>query len=543
MKERLLAYRMVKKVEPEALPLVRTPGYRLPVIKALSEEDDIMERNATCEAMNKWRPEVQSQERLRKKEQRAARMRNVLETADAQLAVSQRLKKQQSEHHMRTIEKPEEESRTIQMNKGKNDFAIAWFSSIYMIGFMTTLHEELQIKKMNAGDMLKFVGKHISELSHTPKLKEDHALQRAITVNIGLENKKAKNSLSLMTAMLRYRKKLRQERQKAAVILTSLQCWKLSGRTMKLMLRYRLHIITIQRWWREQLQIVRDNEELVRRRWMKLEREHLRSEALRLAAAEAAKLENPFDAGSPTTNSSNNDRPTLLKQRTNAHRAPEVKVKLMDNSLRKRFIENELRARRYLVLPSISNWEEEMHMWRKDMRDWLTKKTLMPIYPWPPPRPYYMPPSHTTHEEGKPCCDACPGKRGDQEILDMYMRCKQDPMSWKERLESHTRSGRALEGSDDEEEGVFGPAPTLQDYMNLGAMEDLPGVHIKRMMGARTSAALHGGEAKAWLSQMACASSAGSVGFRPGTAELNAMTTSPTGWNPRGSLLQSRQAS
>merc|ERR1719446_122036 len=127
------------------------------------------------------------------------------------------------------------------------------------------------------------------------------------------------------------------------------------------MLRYRLHIITIQRWWKEQLQIVRDNEELVRRRWMKLEREHLRAEALRLAAAEAAKLENPFDAGSPTTNSSNNDRPTLLKQRTNAHRAPEVKVKLMDNSLRKRFIENELRARRYLVLPSISNWEEEMH--------------------------------------------------------------------------------------------------------------------------------------------------------------------------------------
>jgi len=50
--------------------------------------------------------------------------------------------------------------------------------------------------------------------------------------------------------------------------------------------------------------------------------------------------------------------------------------------------------------------------------------------------------------------------------------------------------------------GLYGPPPSTADQKKLGVVTDMPGVHIQCSMHA-----LHGGEAREWVSKMAASTS------------------------------------
>merc|ERR1712066_1092028 len=53
------------------------------------------------------------------------------------------------------------------------------------------------------------------------------------------------------------------------------------------------------------------------------------------------------------------------------------------------------------------------------------------MFQWAPVRPSYLPASHPSSEtRGAACSEGCRGRRGDEEILEMYNRCRRNPEGW-----------------------------------------------------------------------------------------------------------------
>lgn len=128
----------------------------------------------------------------------------------------------------------------------------------------------------------------------------------------------------------------------------------------------------------------------------------------------------------------NHTLPVNLEDRLRAH--------VISEPVRLRFIEHELRARRYFLLPHLKIWEQDSARWRSDMQLQIenirvhqvlgleAKQDESCIFSWPPVRPTHMPPAHFQSEaKGAPCHPNCLGKRGDQEILKMWRRCHRCP--------------------------------------------------------------------------------------------------------------------
>lgn len=208
------------------------------------------------------------------------------------------------------------------------------------------------------------------------------------------------------------------------------------------------------------------------------------------------------------------------------------KAHVIDQHTRTRFIENELRARRYFLLPKLERWEQDREAWKKDMEEWSMEVEAdhlmghhvgLDLFRWPPNRPTFMPPTHfRDHQDpasGKPCPESCPGRKGDIMILDMWKRARENPENFlripeKEKVpEKGSAGGRRGKRKTVYEDhkpscGPYGPPPSTPDQKKLGAVTDMPGVHIQESMPA-----LHGGQPRAWVSQMAVASTS-MVGFK-----------------------------
>merc|ERR1711972_680436 len=107
---------------------------------------------------------------------------------------------------------------------------------------------------------------------------------------------------------------------------------------------------------------------------------------------------------------------------------------MLDIGLRHNFIDMELRARRYFLLPLLSIWEEDAMHWQMQEKAKRTMGVKEPtdIY-LAPFRPSYLPCNHLWKEtsEGMPCPEWCLGRGGDEEILKMIKDARKDPNSYR----------------------------------------------------------------------------------------------------------------
>lgn len=100
-----------------------------------------------------------------------------------------------------------------------------------------------------------------------------------------------------------------------------------------------------------------------------------------------------------------------------------IQQELVSEEVRRTFIENELRTRRYLLLPQINMWEKDVESWNKELEEWEdTHKTMKVMgigdadhggFRWPPQEPSHMPPEFGEHRE-----------EGEQQVLDMIRRAR-----------------------------------------------------------------------------------------------------------------------
>jgi hypothetical protein len=259
-----------------------------------------------------------------------------------------------------------------------------------------------------------------------------------------------------------YKKRKAAARRAAQVMHKSLHAWQNAGRTIVTLLEYLRGVKHVQRWWRNVRRLLQEQRDIISRRWLKLERERLRLEA---------------------------------SKATSGRRAPAATIA---DDVRKKFIENELRARRYYLLPQIDLWLADQLSWRREVQEWnemneayrlLDKsRTRLPLFRWPSARPSYMPSQHTS--ECDACCSkCCPGRKGDAEILDMFERARKDPTDWmKISIRAHNDDPRktikwnasdsmdaVFRISDVPGAGMFGPPPSTADMQKYGVAADFPG--------------------------------------------------------------------
>lgn len=208
---------------------------------------------------------------------------------------------------------------------------------------------------------------------------------------------------------------IRERRRKAQVLLKCLLDWQ-KGRCITTMLQFAQRVRKLQGWWRRCMQRVHEARDKVSRRWERLERAEL--------TRELSRVDNPKFGQRLST-----AKLTLEEK---------IQVEVIEEPVRLRFIEHELRARRYLLLPCMQVWEQDLNRWRHEWEEWSDLRSVcknldhcrhleQPLR-WPPTRPSYMPPSHQSEEaRGVPCPEWCHGRKGDREILDMWRRCRENP--------------------------------------------------------------------------------------------------------------------
>lgn len=360
--------------------------------------------------------------------------------------------------------------------------------------------------------MLEYVNKQ----KVSCRAKKSEFMLYAVWLNAASQNEVAIKRINIAAKMWQFKKKVVEKRDQASKIFQALQGWKNAGKTWVAIRSFRQGIVRIQQWWREVRVRHRENRDYVIQRWVQLERAELAGTGIRQSST---KQRTGGMAG------------VALKHKTTCN----LKLIQEAEAQRIRFVDGELRARRYHLLPQIQLWEEDRKAWRQEVDEWCERRRAcshsstedqgqnVPIFRWPPIRPSYVPPRHI-HPPDVDCSDSCPGCQGDAEILDMCRRFRRDPESFTKIVEKreHQRSRKEsdVEGAAGHKGyGLYGPPPSTAESRQLGGLTDMPGVHDIKVM-----AAIHGGEARAWLSQMAATASGEMVGFRPGTASI---TTSP----------------
>jgi hypothetical protein len=224
----------------------------------------------------------------------------------------------------------------------------------------------------------------------------------------------------------------------------------------------------LQSWWRKAAKALHEVRDRVSRRWEALERKELGRE-LRSQSSGSFVTANPMAMGASLGRSMKIGRRGSYMGAGDLGLPPfqlglEERSSLasIDEPVRLRFIEGELRARRYRLLPRIAMWEWEVKQWRSGFEEIQEAKTAYrvmghemklsdpesstkAIFRWPPVRPSYLPRSHTIacrrdKEEARGACQ-CLGRQGDEEILAMWRRARRDPHGWTEipHVHSNTR--------------------------------------------------------------------------------------------------------
>lgn len=379
-----------------------------------------------------------------------------------------------------------------------------WFSVLALAGFAKQLREELQVRKMSRAHLLKLMDTQhdrLKVLAQTSKFVAD-----ALKFHEALQEQKTQERFQMLAHAIKLRSKVKIKRQRAQVIAQCLSRWNVPARCFARFRKYLMVVRMLQRWWRETSKHLKEQRDCIFKRWQWLDMVKMGAGTSKKATLVLSRFSNLGVEGDPA-----------------------------DTQLRNRFIEYELRNRRYEVLPRIYLWEHDFKAWFQVMRSHRIAKQEAkkkgeniagipaPLIRWPPMRPTFMPPGHLRSEEkGGECPSWCPGRKGDQQILQMAEQFRQNPAAWHVCPKIQKRGKDANGTVEDAEQAmsIFGPPPSTADLQQWGAEPGaLPGVHACGISRVR-----HGGEPRAWASSLVAASSAHEVGFRPVSVFVNPST-------------------
>ncbi|CAK0891927.1 unnamed protein product [Prorocentrum cordatum] len=432
LRERIESYKMVRRLEPELPPLQQSP----PKPPREPSQADILLRNASPEAL-----------RRQSLESRKLKMHQHVQLEDlrAELAASARSATVDAKARgilVRLEQKSEQGARAAAMRRNnqpkhqdtkdlrKEQMVEKWLAACFAGVFARQVLEELRVRRMSDKERLEYVAR-TEQLRRVRGHNASPFVQSVARQTHSIQEMHRRpdivRRLGDAATRLQYLLRRNRRRQEARCVVACLTEWRVGGRTFVALKQFAQRVVKMQQWWRRARARLREARDRISKHWERLEREQVGRELNKAA---------PLPATSPAgrRNRPPSDQRAPLEERVKAAMTPE--------EVRNRFLEHELRARRYALLPAILCWEEDVAQWRTNWLRWMEEREAhcalglegtvvvpMPVTTWPPVRPSHLPCAHLPQEVTRNCeCPHwCPGRKGDEEILDMLRRCRASP--------------------------------------------------------------------------------------------------------------------
>jgi len=435
LQERIEAYKMVRKVEPELPPLQQTQIPPKPAKEP--SQTDILLRNASPEALATSSVEAKRLKMCQhvqlddlRKELAAVNRKTTVDAKTNDILKKLDQKAQQSARAvaMRRSNQPKVQQDTRDLRK--DQMLEKWLAACVAGAFARQVMEEIRVRKMSDQDRMEYMAKteQLNRMRgpNASRFLQDSAEQAQSIQGLKQEPETVRK-LGELATRAQYILRRHRKRLEARCIVACLKEWRVAGRTFVALKQFAQRVVKMQQWWRRARARLREARDRISKRWERLEREQVGRELNKAA---------PLPATSPAgrRNRPPSDQRAPLEERVKAAMTPE--------EVRNRFLEHELRARRYALLPAILCWEEDVAQWRTNWLRWMEEREAhcalglegtvvvpMPVTTWPPVRPSHLPCAHLPQEVTRNCeCPHwCPGRKGDEEILDMLRRCRASP--------------------------------------------------------------------------------------------------------------------
>lgn len=444
--ERMEAFKYVRKIEPAVPPLDRNKPF-------IPREIDsgIVKANMSPEKLRIYRPSTQHNLRIVKREASEKRFLETRERFEGILESHEDYFARDLERKFKVCNKRLSQFELIEMSKlqEKSSAFKVWFMLIAHVEFIETVKENLKFHKMPTSELMMITQANDRQSRRLSGKQAGSLVLRALQMNELLNNQAHWQKYSLIAAVFQSRIRLRMRQRMARYAYNSMDHWKKGGRFIMSLKRFYQKMRRIQDWWRiQQVKIHRSKDKLCRT-WIKLEKRVLHQEI----------SSQPEEKGYvPKTRRGSQGQNLGPMVKTNAgvlSIEEKVSLALMENEVRRNFVTLELRARRYLHLPKMYVWEDEMKKYWGEVAMWRETKNaaalihnkeealrIAGMMPWPPACPSYYP-----HDE--------------KEVMDMVTRARKDPADVTliptkgnmQKLHQQKR-GRADEGNEDLEHNI-----------------------------------------------------------------------------------------
>eukprot|EP00747_Dinoflagellata_sp_TGD_P212211 gnl/TRDRNA2_/TRDRNA2_85328_c0_seq1.p1 gnl/TRDRNA2_/TRDRNA2_85328_c0~~gnl/TRDRNA2_/TRDRNA2_85328_c0_seq1.p1 ORF type:complete len:670 (+),score=101.19 gnl/TRDRNA2_/TRDRNA2_85328_c0_seq1:95-2104(+) len=452
--EKIEQWKMCRRIEPELPDLSLSEDYEKPPPPTQVS----VNFNTTRQAVRFSVPVVRDARHATRGAER---------TAQQQLVRQQRLSRGKQLLELRKMD-----SQRMQLSSAHSSAVLEqeaelpeekWFVVLALAMFAQSIQENLKLEKLSYSQYEEYMSKHTSTKKQPSRSHTNRLMVKRLDETV-LQNPHAADRLNMLATMFKTKVRIGQSRAHAQTIFTCLNHWSIAGRCHVSVKRFGQIVRKLQRWWRSCRRAIHKARDKLSRRWKIMEHKMIAHDIL-----EEDLLKTPAERALPQL---------ALSEK--------IELRSLSDVRRIDFIEHELRARRYFLIPQVTLWQQESKKWHAQMAEW--RKTLEahvalgvaltknPPFAFPPVRPSYMP---VENEE-----------KGDAEVQNMITRARarkglsgwlEIPKTTGSVSASLRRSRRRsqIDPNDDEEKPPFGEASAevLETLgVNINGLLSLPGL-------------------------------------------------------------------
>jgi len=393
--ERINIYKMSRKVEPELPPLSREKLEDCP--PPIVPDTTRIKANVTPEAIGCWSPQRRKERIITATQEhntRESAYKSVREERENEIVLHySAVLKRKKEQAIKAVRRAKAGTKEGETKDDQAFPADRWLATVAMTSFLNRIREDVKMQKMSDEERMEYIGKHGSTNANsrwaTEALEEAKRKQEVLKV---LDDPEKVGRLVFLANMIVTKKRVKERKVQAKTLVVALNSWKFFGRAYTCFKLVSSTVVKIQNWWRIKQVQLREVVAKVSHRWERLERHELAKELNKAEPLTAR----PSRKGSVTA-------PKLSLEE-------KIQLELTDEAVRVKFIERELRSRRFRLLPELEIWAHEVVEWRKEReayhQQYLAHMALgleaptTSSFRWPPHVPSYKFGDGTRREEG-----------------------------------------------------------------------------------------------------------------------------------------------
>eukprot|EP00933_Yihiella_yeosuensis_P051399 TRINITY_DN49329_c0_g1_i1.p1 TRINITY_DN49329_c0_g1~~TRINITY_DN49329_c0_g1_i1.p1 ORF type:complete len:753 (-),score=147.19 TRINITY_DN49329_c0_g1_i1:221-2206(-) len=328
MRDKCELWKFMRKIPDGDLPPLERPTGPPP--KEPCPDQRLLSLNCTDEALNKFVPKVRKSELAKNMAEQRDKIKNVVAQKKAILAEKKR----------RILEKAPRDLEETQAQKDEKMKVKQLFQACLAVSALVKMRDSLALLKMNFDERVAMVGQKRDRSKIALTIRNHEFVGDAIDMKEGLESELWNNYKVVFKAVTRRKVSVMKHRKHARCIFAGLQAWKILGRIAHRMKEMLYAIRRIQTWWRQSRRYLHVLFNRVEQEWIQQEKAHAKA------------LIKESDARRKVTS-------------TAADMDRKMEFHCMRPHARQNFISNEMRARRFRVLPAKNSYDEELKIYRR----------------------------------------------------------------------------------------------------------------------------------------------------------------------------------